>query len=72
MNMTSSPPATARGKLNCDPLRKIAHLGEAPKALRNVTLKRICADLKPVGLAASIPAEAVRSAAQFVLLFRSQ
>jgi hypothetical protein len=69
MNMTSSPPATARGKLNCDPLRKIAHLGEAPKALRNVTLKRICADLKPVGL---IPAEAVRSAAQFVLLFRSQ
>jgi hypothetical protein len=32
MNMTSSPPATARGKLNCDPLRKIAHLGEDAKS----------------------------------------
>jgi hypothetical protein len=32
---------------------------KTPKALRNVTLKPICADLKPVGLAASIPAVAV-------------
>jgi len=61
--MTASPPATARGKLNCDPLQKIAHLGE--DALRNVTLKPICADLKPVCLAASVPAEAVRSAGNF-------
>jgi hypothetical protein len=32
MNMTASPPATGRGKLNCDPLQKIAHLGEDAKA----------------------------------------
>jgi hypothetical protein len=32
MNMTASPPATARGKLNWDPLQKIAHLGEDAKS----------------------------------------
>jgi len=45
MNMTSSPPATAGGKLNCDPLRKIAHLGEDAKSPQKRNLKRICADL---------------------------
>jgi len=32
MNMTASPPATASGKLNCDPLQKIAHLAEDAKS----------------------------------------
>jgi hypothetical protein len=39
MNMTASPPATARGKLNCDPLQKIARLGEDAKTAQKRDLQ---------------------------------
>jgi hypothetical protein len=48
MNMTASLPSTARGKLNCDPLQKIAHLGgdaksESPPCVANEDDPNECA-----------------------------
>jgi len=57
MNMTASPPATARGKLNCDPLQKIAHLGEDAKSAQK--RNPLSAPTLTCRLGASIPAVAV-------------
>jgi hypothetical protein len=60
MNMTASPPATARGKLNCDPQQKtIAHLGEDAKTAQKRDLQTPSALTNRSASAGSILAVAV-------------
>jgi len=60
MNMTASPPATAHGKLGCDPLQKtIAHLGANTKSAQKRDLQTPSALTNRSASAGSILAVAV-------------